>query len=435
MSLRGFKNFILTPIDGEHFEGLGFKKKRDGLEYEYYPSIHVNEVKGANVYLLLTPKNFFMEVYQITLPVYTPEVVSLRLKERIDNQGFLTGPYKIFWHELEKRENFFKFFVLALPISEIDIYKELLKKVGEAKVRAIVFFPILLVLSLPEGHESTLVLHKEKGLIWLVVVSKGIPYYAEMIPIDEMIGVDYENLKRRINFYKSLYRSEAGEDIAKTLTTSAEVAENLKNLGEEVEVFLESKEKIYEKVLRLPEKYNLLEEEEKVVHKVMAFNTKLSLVLFFLAVLVYSGSGAIWLWNKKLESNIINKERILEENLNNILNHYPPDKVAAFRKFMKKKNELESFPSPINIFTHFCNLEGGYKVEDLQIRREQNHYRLKLNLQKNLEGGAIAEEYQSLFFKLNRFLEITNSTSSYDMKNKIFTVQVEGYLKNEFIPN
>jgi hypothetical protein len=97
-----FNNYILKQTYRSFFEGVAFKGKPGKLVFEEHPSLTAEDLKGKYVYLILKPKTFYFEIYRVNMPVFNKQAMTLRLRDRIDTQGFLAGPYKLFWQVLEE---------------------------------------------------------------------------------------------------------------------------------------------------------------------------------------------------------------------------------------------------------------------------------------------------------------------------------------------
>ncbi|MCI4454431.1 MAG: hypothetical protein JHC25_05745, partial [Thermodesulfobacterium sp.] len=93
---KKFKNYIIKPTDtAGYFEAFAFEGKPGKFVSEYYPSLALSDLENKNIYLLLKPKTFYFEIYRVNMPVFNKQAMTLRLRDRIDTQGFLTGPYKL----------------------------------------------------------------------------------------------------------------------------------------------------------------------------------------------------------------------------------------------------------------------------------------------------------------------------------------------------
>ncbi|RUM87775.1 MAG: hypothetical protein DSZ24_05430, partial [Thermodesulfatator sp.] len=137
-----YRNYILKPFTEATFEGIGFEGSPSKIKkYEYFPSLLLEELKHKNLYLLLKPSQFFYEIYQLTLPIYNPQILRIKLKERIDSLGYFTKPYYIFWKILEKRDTFYRLAYIAIEMEEIEKYRTRLKEIASARVFTLTFLP------------------------------------------------------------------------------------------------------------------------------------------------------------------------------------------------------------------------------------------------------------------------------------------------------
>jgi hypothetical protein len=234
---KNFKNYILKTTSTGFFEGVAFKGKPGKLVFEEHPSFTVEDLKEKYVYLILKPKTFYFEIYRLNMPVFNKQAMTLRLRDRIDTQGFLAGPYKLFWQVLEKTDSIYTVFLLGIPVNEFDPFVIPLKEVAKARIKFITFLPFLLAKL--SSAEAQIIVHKEKEGLWLTLAEKAIPFYVEFIPIDEMVGIDYATLSSRINFFQRLYRADTGKEANIVAVTSLELKEGLESVGSQ-NVFLRS---------------------------------------------------------------------------------------------------------------------------------------------------------------------------------------------------
>jgi hypothetical protein len=423
---ESFKNYILKPTYTGFFEGVAFKGKPGKLVFEEYPSLTVEDLRGKYVYLILKPKTFYFEIYRVNMPVFNKQAMTLRLRDRIDTQGFLTGPYKLFWQVLEKRESLYTVFLLAIPANEFDPIVIPLKEVAKARIKFITFLPFLLARL--SSTEPQIIVHKEKEGLWLTLAEKAIPYYVEFIPIDEMVGIDYATLSSRINFFQRLYRADTGREANIVSVTSLELKEGLEGVGFQ-NVFLVENFNLFFTIFEVSQKFNLLSEEEFSVLKFMEMNKKLAYGMYALSIFFLSLFWAFWYWNRNIEREISHKEGLIIQSINQLLSQYPSEKIKEFQNYVLQKKEVQDYPSVSEILYNLANLDTDYTVSELTVERVGKDYQISVQLEKRVEPEGIANFYQNILNKMGSFITINHSSNQYNVENNTFTLHIKGIIK------
>jgi hypothetical protein len=424
---RNFKHYILKPISTGLFEGVAFKSKVGRLVFKEYSSLTADDLRGKYVYLILKPRIFHFEIYRVNLPVFNKKVLTLKLKDRINAQGLLDGPYKLFWQVLEKTDSLYTIFLFAIPANEFDPIVNSFKEVAKAKIKIITFLPFLLAKF--AKTEPQIIIHKEKEGLWLVLAEKAIPYYVEFIPIDEIIGVDYATLNARINFFQRLYRGDTGKEANIVSVTLPELKEGLESVGAQ-NIFLIENFNLYLTVFEVSQKFNLLSEEEFSVLRLMEMNQKLAYGMYTLSIIFLFLFCIFWYWNKNIEREINHKEGMTIQSINQLLSQYPPEKIKEFQNYVLRKKEVQTYPSVSEILYNLATLDTDYTINELTVGRVGQNYQISVQLQKRIEPEGITNFYQNILNKMSSFITVNNSTNSYNAENNIFTLNIQGVIKS-----
>jgi hypothetical protein len=420
------KNYILKPTYTGFFEGVAFKGKPGKLVFEEHPFLTAENLKGKYVYLILKPKTFYFEIYRVNMPVFNKQAMTLRLRDRIDTQGFLTGPYKLFWQVLEKTDLIYTVFLLAIPVNEFDPIVIPLKEVAKARIKFITFLPFLLARL--SSAEPQIIVHKEKEGLWLTLAEKAIPYYVEFIPIDEMVGVDFATLSSRINFFQRLYRGDTGKEANIVLVTSPELKEGLEGVGSQ-NISLAKNFNLYLTIFEVSQKFNLLSEEELSVLKFMEINKKLAYGMYGLSIIFLFLFCAFWYWNRNIEREISHKEGLTIQSINQLLSQYPSERIKEFQNYVLQKREFQAYPSVSEILYNLANLDTDYTISELTVERVGKDYQIRVQLEKKVEPEGITNFYQNILNKMSSFIIINNSTNHYNVENNTFSLNIQGIIK------
>jgi hypothetical protein len=352
--------------------------------------------------------------------------MTLRLRDRIDTQGFLTGPYKLFWQVLEKTDSTYTVFLLAIPVNEFDPIVIPLKEVAKARIKFITFLPFLLARL--SSTEPQIIVHKEKEGLWLTLAEKAIPYYVEFIPIDEMVGVDFATLSSRINFFQRLYRGDTGKEANIVSVTSPELKEGLGGVGSQ-NISLAENFNLFLTVFEVSQKFNLLSEEELSVLRFMEMNKKLAYGMYGLSIIFLSLFCAFWYWNRNIEREISHKEGLTIQSINQLLSQYPSEKIKQFQNYVLQKKEVQTYPSVSEILYNLANLDTDYTINELTVGRVGKDYQISVQLEKKIEPEGITNFYQNILNKMSSFIIINNSTNHYNVENNTFILHIQGIIK------
>jgi hypothetical protein len=422
--MAGYKNYIIKPVAENAFEGIAFKGERDFKEYS---SFSLEDLKGKHVYLILKPQNFRFEVFQMHIPVFKKQAITLQLKFRIDSQGFLTGPYKLFWKVIESLDSTYTIFSVAIPVGEVDPIIFSLKKRAKVKFRFIVFLPC--VLATLAKDEPQIIVHREEEGIWLVLAEKSIPYYVEFIPVDKDIDLErFTTLTSRIDFIQKFYQGNTGKEVNSVLTTSSELKEHLEGIllrdVKSVEDF-----NLYLAVLEVSQRFNLVSEEELAVLTFIEKNKKYVLGMYFLTVVFFALFFGFWFLNKNIEKRVTQKIEMLNQSVNELLSQYPQEKIKELQNIISKKKEIQSYPQVSELLYKLATLDSDYAIDDLVIKQVGKDYQIKVLIEKKIEPENIISFYQGILGKMSSFVNITNSTKQYDSENKLLSLDIQGLLK------
>ncbi|MDW8095052.1 MAG: hypothetical protein RMI63_08560 [Caldimicrobium sp.] len=421
-----YKKYILKPINGDSFEGIGFEGKRGKIDkYEYFPLLTPEEIKNCKIYLILKPLQFFYEVNTFSLPALSPEIVKLRLKDRINSLGFFTKPIEIFWKGLSKKDNLYQLCYLALESETIEKARLKLKEVAGAKLVCLSFLPITLAKGLPYNDEG-LIVHKEQDSLWLVLVKDNLPFVVETSPIDEFLGINYNELLGRINFLKNLYYREYQREINNVFVTDKALAEGL---SKQLEIkLIEEKYPEFWGVLYVDQEFNFIPEEERAVMEVLESNYKVSFLLFALSLPLLTLGITLNKINKSIEEEINRKESQIVENLNRFISEYPEEKLKAFRTYLEEKTQLESMIKPEEVLIYLVSATQGAYITNLEIKGGGN-YTLSLTGEKKGRFEELTPFSQNLIKNLQNFIDIRENNIEYSVEEDKIIFHIKGNLR------
>lgn len=365
------KTFIVKPIGKDLFEGLSLEGKPEKIKkIAHYPVLTTEELKGARIYLLLKPHTFFYEVYTFSLPIFNPKVIKLRLRERINTLGYFTKPFEICWKVLERKGEFFKIAYLALESEELTFFRTLLRDTLQCKLERIVFLPLALSAYYGNLEQISLLLHREKEGIWITATKKGLPLIVEFLPVDELLGPNFEEMARRLSFLKNLMARDFQEEVQSILTNTSEIKEGLEQLNIGVEL-LSGEYPEFLGIFKVDEALDFLPEEERAIKRVLEFNKKISYPLIGLALIfLISGLGLRQI-NHSLEREIQHKEGLLHETLNKLISEYSEAKLTAFINYVEEKKQLQKIPQADKILISIANSLPGTKITLLEVKQAQ----------------------------------------------------------------
>jgi len=424
--MASYKNYIIKPIAERSFEGIAFRNKHDFKEYF---SLSLEDIKEKYVYLILKPQHFRFEIHRVHLPVFNKQAITLQLKNQIDSQAFLTGPYKLFWKVIESSDSTYTIFSVAIPVGEVNPIIFPLKEKAKVKFRSITFLPC--VLAILAKNEPQIIVHKEIEGFWLIIAERSIPYYVEFISIDKDVSMShFTALTSRINFIQKFYQRNTGKEVNSILTTSSELKEHLEAVWvqnvKSVEDF-----NFYLTTLEMSQKFNFLPEEEIVVQNFIEKNKKYILGMYFLTIVFLALFIGFLFLNKTLEKKVNQKIEILNQSVSELLSQNPPEKIKELQNLILKRKEIQSYPQASELLYKLVTLDTDYAIDDLEIKQNEKDYQIAVQIKKKIESENIISFYQNVLRKMEDFVSITNSTKQYNSENKILTLSIQGLLKTK----
>lgn len=364
------KSFLIKPVGKDLFEGISFEGKPGKVkEVSYHAALTTEELKSSKIYLLLKPRTFFYEIYSLNLPILNPKVIKLRLTERVNTLGYFSKPIDFCWKVLERKGEHLKIAYLALDSDELNYYSNLFRETLRCKLERMVFLPLALAANFSGLEQTSFILHREREGIWLLATKQGLPLLIEFMPVDELIGPNFEEVGRRLSFIKNILLRDFQEDIKAFYTTSSEIKEGLEKLGLTVELFGESNPELWG-ILKVDGAFDFLPEEERIIKGVMEFNKKASYILLGLAVFFLMVGLTLRYFNHNLIKEIQHKEGLLQESLQKLLHDYPEAKIAAFLNYLEERKKLKSAPKPDELLISIIRAFNGTKITLLEIKRQ-----------------------------------------------------------------
>jgi hypothetical protein len=423
----GYKNYIIKPITDNTFEGIAFKERHDFKECTF---LSLEDLKEKDVYLILKPQNFRFEIHQMHIPVFKKHAIAMQLKFRVDSQGFLSGPYKLFWKVIERLDSTYTIFLAAIPVNEVEPIISSLKERARVRFRFITFLPCVLATLAKE--EPQIIVHKEKEGLWLVLAEKSIPYYVEFIPVEGEVNKNHITaLTLRIDFIQKFYRGNMKKEVNSILLTSPELKELLKTVWlqnvrsvEDVKDF-----NLYLAMFEVSKKFNVLSEEEIAVLTFVEKNKKYVLGLFFLTIIFFALFLVFLFLNRAFEKQASQKIAILNQSVSELLSQYPPERLKEFQDLILKKKEVQSYPQVSELLYKLVTLDTDFAIDNLVIKQKERDYLIEIRIEKKIEPENMVVFYQNVLRKIEDFVSITNSTKQYDSKNRVLTLSIQGLLK------
>ncbi len=357
--------YVIRPVGEKLFEGLLIEgKKKDKIKY--FSALTLEDLHHKKIFLVLTPNQFFYEVYGLELVVFNETILKIKLNERIQNVGFLMGSYEVYWKILKKEGNLYKIAYLAIEKEPIERLKRLLKEEGKAKVEGVFFTPLVLAKAL---SEEGILVYQERDILWILVVESGIPYFTEFLRIDELLGVNYSEIKGRITFLKSSFYRDYQKELERIYVFQREIEEGLRGEGLEP-VFLETE---YPEFIYAPkgdEEFNFLSLEERVIKTVIEKSYKVSLGLLGLGVLFLGATGVLFKINQDLKREIERKNSLIQEAFSSLTQKYSPEKLKAFINYVEEISKLRREPQPLEILLGIVDALEDAKITSLEVRPE-----------------------------------------------------------------
>jgi len=450
--------YIVKPLEGGSFEGLGIKGSfKRFKEWEYYSGLTLEDLKGKKVFLVLSSPNFFYEIHSLPLPpggkaILKPEIIKLRLKERANQTAYLTGMVEIYYRTLKKEEGFLEVAYLALDVKDLKSYKESLKLEAKAKVEGIVFLPFALAKALLDVKEAHFLVYAEKGGLWLLVVEGGFPLFIQYQPVDELLGINFSDVLSRLTFLQNLFLREYKKKVQKVILFQKELFEGLKEREFEVELKeVEFPEFIY--APKVEGEFNFLPHEEKAIKDVLEINAKLGLLNGLLAGFLFLGGAYLYKVNLDFEKEVKRKEANLSESVQRLLSEFPQEKIQAFMSYVQERDRYLKQPEPAKILVNLAETFDGAKITSLEINKVEGQnvgpsgtqnrpqagaqpttggasYQFTLTGELTGTSGSGGEKFKEIVLKLGKWAEIRENKLDFQQEKNIFIFKISGTLKN-----
>lgn len=320
----------------------------------------LGNVKAKNTYLIGQFPNFFFETYHLSLPVFNPEIIKIRLNERVSNVGYITEPVEIYWKLLQRDGDLYKISYLSVPKSALLKRKAEVTSPFDTNLQVYTHEVIALIGSLSaEEIEPGILLFRRQGTIFFIILSdKGNLVAVEELMVNEMLGVNPQEVISRIEFLRNLFSREHGLQLDRIYLFQSgfkeEISPFLEGIYEIEEVRFrwkvdeEHREKVWVAgVLSVPDDYNFLPKEERETRKVFSYLKVACLMIF--AVTLFQGIGVTLLsWkNKKLAEEIKhldNRERAIIEEVSSQFQNITPERLSYLKNRLEEIEKIQRFP-------------------------------------------------------------------------------------------
>ena len=424
-----YKYYIVKPLKEDLFEGLGIEgKPPHPRKFEYFPLLTPEELRGKRVFLILKTQQFFYESYGLNIPVYSEDIVRLRLTDRVNTAGYLTGTFSLYWKILKREGNFYELLYLALENNELLRLKNYLKGIAKSRLEGITFLPFALARVLEEVKEEALLIHQEKEGLWILICKEGLPLYIEFFQMDEFLGINFEELKGRLFFLKNLFYRDYGKELNKLFLFTKDLKEGLENSGFELIL----KEIEYPEFLFAPlvdTSFNLLPEEDRALKEVMEKNHKISYAIILLSLIFLLLGISLKKINSGIEKEILRKEAIITESINRFLSEYPEYKIRNFRIYLEEREKLIKNPAPEEVLLKIVKACEPVKLNSIQVKTVNNTYQINFSGEKSGNPEEIALFSHEFIKSLSSFMEIQKNRFDYSQEKNIITFDISGILK------
>lgn len=424
------KNLVIKPLKDGLYEGIGFEGKPHKIKkFEYYPALTLQELKNKRIYLILKPTHFFFENYTISLPVYSPEIVRLKLQDRVNTLGYFTKPVNIYWKVVEKRDSFYKLAYLALESELIDAEIAKLKNLGNARLEVVTFLPFVLAKTISKEHGDKILIHREREGLWILIISNGNVYFIEFFPVDEFLGINVDELKGRLSFLQNFYYRESQRNLETIFLTREELLEVVKDLNYQVRV-IEGDYQEFLNVFQVDSEYNFLPAEERAIKEVLEFNYRASIVMFILSLLLIASAVGLYVINREIEREIRQKEVHINESLQKLFAQYPENMLKNLRSYLEERIKLQQSPEPESLLITIVETFRGTKITDLEIRKEGDVYLLNLKGEKSLPEQEVTTFVSELLLKVDSFALVSESNIDYSVLDNKINFEIKGKLRS-----
>lgn len=424
-----FKNYIIKPVTEGVYEGLGFEGSFKKIKnFQYFPALTLEDLRKKRVFLVLNTPQFFYEIYGLNLPVYSEDIVRLRLTDRVNTMGFFRGPVSVFWKILKREDTFYQIAYLALESEEILKRKSQLKALSQAKIEGITFLPFSLAKALGSEKEEAFLIYSERGGLWIIIAKEGLPLNIEFLQVDELLGVNFDEVSARLNFLKNLYFRDYQRELKKIVLFQEELRERFLERGFEVEV----KGLSYPELIFAPQveaSFNLLPEEERVLKEVLERNYQLSLGMLALSLVLFAGAFVLNRFNHGLEEQIQKKELLLRESINRLMSEYPEEKLRAFRNYLEERERLRKLPSPEALLVKIASSLSGARIKTFEVKEEGGALKFSLFGEKQGLPEEVSTFSQELLLKLGSFVDVKERQFEYSQEESKIIFKIGGIFK------
>lgn len=425
-----YKKVIIKNVSEDKYEGILYEGKITKIKrYEFLPEISLSELKNKEVFLILKTNRFFFENYTITLPVYSPEIIKLKIKERINSLGYFGKEVNIYWKVVEKSDSQYRVCYLALERDFVENEIKKIKEIAGAKLQAVTFLPFSLIGSIPKDSVDKLVVHQEKDGLWLLIMSNGCLHYIEFFTVDEFLGINFDDLTKRISFLRNLYYRDTQKSINIIYTSDEHLLDMLKSLNVEIRK-IESEYPEYFGISNLDWKFNFLPEEERALKKVLEVNLKISYGIFFASVILFILTLIVHRLNSEIEKKIKQQELMINDSLQRLFSQYPENKLKTYRLYLLERQKLIKIPNSDIILSQIITTFEGVKLNQFIVKKEGDKYFFLLQGEKigtTSEAPLLAERISR---RLSPNFEIKESRIDYFQAESKIIFEIKGTLRN-----
>ncbi|MGB9762309.1 MAG: hypothetical protein ACPLWD_07520, partial [Caldimicrobium thiodismutans] len=282
--------------------------------------------------------------------------------------------------------------------------------------------------ALEEEKEEVFLLYKDVGGIWIIIAKESFPLNIEFFQIDELLGVNFDEILSRLNFLKNLYYRDRNKELTKVYLFQEEL-----KIGLEKSDF----ELIYQEISHpdllyapLSDKaFNLLPENERVLKEVIEKNYKLAFGMLLLSLIFLASGFLIRKANSQLEREIQKKEFLLRESINRLLSEYPEPKVKNFINYLEERNKLLLRPQAEEVILKIIKACQKAKITNLEIKEANNLYQISLSGEKKGDPEEINSFSEELLKEISSFMNIQQNQFEYSEEKKMIIFSLSGNLK------
>lgn len=423
------KLIVKSKADGT-YEGVAFEGGPSKIKnYEYFAVLTPEELRGKRIYLILKTARFFFETCTMQLPVITPEIIRLKLIDRVNTLAYFGKEVNIYWRVLEDRGAQVTLSYLALERDFVEKEILRLKAISGVRLEAVTFLPLSLSNAIPRDPTEKMVIHRERDGLWILVMTQNNVHFIEYLPIDELLGINPTELREKIAFIQNLVYRNTQQKIGVVLVTDPALVEMV--VAENVEVRgIELAYPEYFGILSLQEEYNFLPPEERALKRVLETNEKISYVLVLFGLLIAISALAMFNINRKIEQEIKRKEIEINESLQRLFSQYPEGKLRAYRLYLEEKSKLEKYPQLRDIFLNVIKTLEETRIIDFSIKKEGDKYQVSIKFERTLPFVEIQSFTQKITLGLSSVMEIQESRVEYIGSENKLLFDIKGILKS-----